>query len=110
MQIIETDDVYSYILSETEWYGKNDAARNAIIRQCKGAAEDRGKRHASVHVQPAPILSISPYANRHRVWHYTAPLPVATQIRQELAALRQEALKAGLNAAEIRDIARAVFE
>ena len=109
MQIIETSDVYSYVCTDAEWYGITAAARNAIVDQCKGAAADRGKRHASVFVQPSAILSISPNPRRHRVWHYTAPLPIEEELRRDLADLRRDALKAGMTLGQIAIIANEVF-
>jgi hypothetical protein len=90
MQVIETDDTYTYILTEEEWYGVDDAAKDALVDQCKGAAADRGRRIAAVFVQPDALLSISPNPNRHRVWHYSKPLPDEQVFRAELLALLRE--------------------
>lgn len=71
---------------------------------------DRDCKYAAILVQPDAVLSVSPIPNRHRVMHYTKPMPAVEQFREELKALRAEALKAGVPLQQIAIVANEVFE
>lgn len=112
MQIIDSEDVYSYIVTDQEWYGVNIAARDELVKQCHGAAKDRGRRFASIFVQPDALLPISPVPTRHCVWKHTEPLPVEDQLYRELMAVVREYVGKGegkLSITQAKAIAERVF-
>ena len=86
MQLIKTKDVYSFILTEDEWYSGTEQQKLAWEVQCKREAEEAGARYASVMVEPSPVMSISPIPHRHKVWGFT------------FSSVHEEAFKADLRA------------
>ena len=71
MRIIDSHNVYSYVLKELEWYGVNDAAKLSTIENCLEGARRAGRPYASIRVEPDAIMSISPIPHPHRVWGHT---------------------------------------
>lgn len=102
--------VYSYILTEDEWYGVNEDARKALQDQCLGAAQDSGVPYAGIYVEPDAVMSISPIPRRHKVWGHTFPTDAEKLFRDALAWACGDAFKAGLTLAQVRDIMRKYME
>ncbi len=87
MKIIETDTMYSYVLTEDEWYSATQDRHSEFVTACKGAALDRGKKYASIFVDPNPVMSIAPTDIRHRVWSWSAPVPEDHRFQVALSEL-----------------------
>jgi hypothetical protein len=87
MKIVETDTVYSYIVSDREWYFATQDGRTDLVVQCEGAARDRGKQHASIFVEPHPILPVGPIPHKHQVWRWTAPVSAEERFHARLKDL-----------------------
>lgn len=71
MQVINTQNVYSFVLTELEWYGGGEQQREAWINQCLREAQEWRCQYAAILVEPDALLSISPIPKRHQVWRHT---------------------------------------
>lgn len=68
MKLINAHGVYSFILTEDEWYLATGQQRQAWVVQCEREATEAGAKYATILVDPDAVMSISPFAERHKVW------------------------------------------
>lgn len=87
MQLVNTSNVYSFILTEDEWYGGSDQQREAWINQILRESAEFRCRYATILVQPDAIMSISPIPKRHKVWSHTFPTTREEDFKAELTSL-----------------------
>lgn len=108
MHVINAQNVYSIVLTETEWYAGTDQQREAWQVQCRREADAAGCRYCAVLVEPDPLLSISPIGRRHAVWRYAAPTTAEEDFRNDLIAVR-DMRHTDLTAPRMRAICAEVF-
>lgn len=73
MQVMQAANVYTYILTEDEWYSGTDQQREAWTVEVQRKAAEAECRYASILVDPDPLMSMAPIGRRHAVWRYAAP-------------------------------------
>lgn len=73
MKLMHSNNVYSFVLTELEWYLATEQEREAWITQVKREGEAAGCQYMSLSVEPDAIMSVSPIARRHTVWRYAVP-------------------------------------
>jgi hypothetical protein len=71
MELKHNGEVYLYILQEDEWYSATEQQQQAWINEIMRKGEQAKARYLSILVKPDAVMSISPVAVQHRVWHYT---------------------------------------
>lgn len=108
MQIIHAQNVYSYVLTEDEWYSGTDQQREAWQVEVRRKAEDLGCRYMTIMVEPDALFSVSPIARRHAVWRYATPTSAEEDFRNSLIAVLDLHIN-GLTAERMRALAKEVF-
>lgn len=73
MKLINTQNVYTLVLTELEWYGANESQKETWSHRCRREAREAGCQYAAIMVEPDAVMSISPVAKRHKVWGHTFP-------------------------------------
>jgi hypothetical protein len=101
-KLVNTSTVYSYILTEAEWYGANDQQREAWIAQTLREADEFRCQYATILVEPDAVLSISPIPQRHQVWRHTFPMSNEEDFKVRFADVLQAGFTSGLTATRIR--------
>lgn len=101
-KLVNTSNVYSYILNENEWYGATEQQRDAWIAQTKREAEDFRCQYASLLVEPDALLSISPVSKRHIVWRHTFPVSSEEDFKVRFADVLQAGFASGLTIVRIK--------
>jgi len=105
MQVINAQNVYSFILTEDEWYSGTEQQKEAWVVQCEREAKEAKCRYATILVQPDAVLSISPVAKRHKVWGIdTAPNAAENDFKRNISAAITDAYAAKLPTARIYEI------
>lgn len=87
MQLINTSNTYSFILTEDEWYGGSAQQQEAWINQIMREAAEFRCQYATILVQPDAIMSISPIGRRHKVWGHTFPTTREEDFKASLSEL-----------------------
>ncbi len=108
MKLINTQNSYTFVLTELEWYLGTDQEREAWTAQVVREAAEFRCRYATILVEPDAVLSISPIAKRHKVWGHTFPSDDEHVFRADLVALLRANLNV-INAERMRVIAGEVF-
>lgn len=93
MQLINTGNVFSYVLTEDEWYSGTEQQREAWINEVLRKASEFRCQYAAILVDPDAVMSTSPVARRHQVWRHTFPSDNEHAFRAELQALRRATLE-----------------
>lgn len=109
MKIINSHNVYTYVLNELEWYAVDASARSWTIENCLDAARKSGCAYAAIIVEPDALMSVSPVPHRHRVWNHTFETDAHEVFRRALLDAYEDA-KLSLSAPQIASIARDVFQ
>lgn len=108
MQLINSSGVYSFILTEVEWYAATEQQQEAWVNQCKREAEEAKCRFATILVEPDAVMSISPNPRRHKVWGHSAPVNADSLFAEELATLRDQA-RSSISASRMQYLVKRVF-
>jgi hypothetical protein len=87
MKITHTNNVYSMVLKEQEWYGGDGVHQDILRAQAQVDAQEHGCRYISIMVEPDAVLSISPVAGRHQVWRHTFPTTTEEELYEKLLSL-----------------------
>ena len=110
MELVQTSTVYSYILTEDEWYSGTVQQKEAWINEVLRKAEEAGARYASIFVNPDPIMSVSDKPQRHSVWKHTFPIADEYMFKSELEVILHYGVQKGLTRERMAAIAREVFK
>jgi hypothetical protein len=100
MRFIDSS-VYSFILTEEEWYAGTDQQREAWIATIMHDAKALNHRYASILVEPSAVLSISPVARRHKVWGHSFANPLVEAFHKELSEVYDKYRALGLTRADM---------
>lgn len=108
MKVIKAQNVYSYILTEDEWYAGTEQQQEAWRVEVKRKAHEEGCRYMAILVDPDPIMSMAPIARRHAVWRNTMPTTDEEDFRNSLTAVL-DLHHDKLSAPRMRAICKEVF-
>jgi hypothetical protein len=87
MQLIHSQGVYSFVLTEDEWYLGSEQQKEAWVVQCKREAQEAKAEYASILVDPNPLMTVAPTDKRHRVWGHTFERAVEVELVADLQVL-----------------------
>lgn len=110
MKLVNSSGVYSFILTETEWYFATEQEQQAWRNQCQREMAENDCKYAAILVDPDAIMSCCVVQRRHKVWGYAEPTTAAQSFRGDLVELRHDALNTGLSRAQIATIVNDVFK
>lgn len=108
MQLINSSGVYSFILTEVEWYAATEQQQAAWINQCAREADEAKCRFATILVEPDAVMSISPNPRRHKVWGHSAPVSADDMFFRELTDLRDQA-RSSISVSRMQYLVKQVF-
>lgn len=97
MEIIHHGSVYTFVLTEVEWYAGTEQQKADWAALCKREAAADGCQYASILVEPSPLLSISPIDKRHKVWGHTFEMPAEERLTETLRTVLERAEKDGVS-------------
>lgn len=108
MKLINSQNVYTFVLTELEWYAGTEQQREAWVNQILREAAEYRCQYASIMVEPDAVMSISPVAKRHKVWGHTFPSDDEYTFKAALMGLLRSNLDT-LTAPRMRALAKEVF-
>lgn len=111
MKALDTGSVYSYTLTEDEWYSGTEQQREAWINQI--LREGVNAKYLVILVKPDSVMSVSPEKAQHRVWSHTRPDAKADEMYDDLMIVIEQyvgGIRVGaLTMDEARAVARKAF-